>query len=128
MSDDPVAEACKILTTFKYCRAKATALRKCQREGGGRSGGTGSSLFGSHRNQCAREVSAFQTCAAERLQQVVGDIARVAYAKCPDEARAFEQCKQRTMSAEACEAQDQKMMECASRLIIRSVHQQKQSS
>jgi hypothetical protein len=117
MSDDPVAEACKILTTFKYCRAKASALRKCQRTGGR------PSLFGGHQSACAREVARYQTCARERLEQVIGDIAQVAYTQCPDEARAFEACKQRTMSASACEAQDQRMMECASRMIIHSAHQ-----
>ena len=122
--DDPVAEACKILTTFKHCRAKAAALRKCQRGGGSAdSSGIGSSLFGGHKNACARELARFQTCAVERLERVIGDITKVAYAKCKDEARAFEACKQRTMSAKACEAQDQRMMECASRIIIRSAHE-----
>ena len=119
--DDPIAEACKILTTFKHCRAKAAALRKCQRGGGSRDG-IGSSLFGGNKNACAREVARFQTCAREKLERVIGDITQVAYAKCKDEVHAFEACKQRTMSASACEAQDMRMMECASRFVIRSVH------
>ena len=122
MSDDPIGEACKILTTFKYCRAKAKALRKCQQSTSSK-GGTGSSLFGANRNKCAREVSAFQTCANEKLERVIGDLVQIAYKKCPAEAQAFEACKRTTMSDSACEALDQRMMECASRMVIRSVHQ-----
>ena len=118
-SDDPVSTACKILTTFKHCRAAANRLQACRKK----KLDTHSSLFSgfNSKQECKREESSFKICAKERMENVIIDIMQVAKLKCAHEVFAFQQCKAQMMSDEKCVMQDQRAMECASRYIIASM-------
>jgi len=115
MSDDLVGEACKILTTWKHCKAEAQRLRVCRKKAKSNEG----MFTGMNKsNECRREVSSFKTCSREKLESVISDLTAVASKFCPNECRAFERCKAEKMSDEACAKEDLRALECGARRVI----------
>ena len=117
LENDTIAQACQILSVYRFCAKQAKELKKCQAQQHGWG-------FGSE-TPCQREISAFKTCSKEKAEEVIGTLAKVASYKCADLVASYNACVHRRMSSEACEREDYNAMLCAAKLVVSSVNVEK---
>ena len=112
--DQTISQALEVLCAFKFCRKQAQSFKACM--------GKSSSEGGGSEAACKQQFQAYKTCSESNAEAVVGDLVQIAGAKleCATAVSAFEQCRQRTMSDEACEAEDLAALACGARLVMRA--------